>query len=441
MEPIPVIAIFDIGKTNKKLFLFDESYVIAFTRTVVLKETIDEDGHRCENVNSLCDFVMESLKEIFSKKEFQVRAVNFSAYGASFVYIDQLGNPPVPLYNYLKPFPRKLQDEFYDAYGGELLFSRQTASPALGSLNAGLQLYRLKKEQPFIFGQVRYALHLPQYLSWLVSGWACSDITSIGCHTAIWDFFKNDYHDWLQKENVLSKMAPFVSPDTAIEAKFDGYSFLTGPGLHDSSAALIPYLLSFPKLFMLISTGTWNISLNPFNDSPLTDQELRNDCLCCMSYKGNAVKASRLFAGYEHGEQVKRIAAHFNKSFSYYEDIEPDLSLLEDQGLQFFFETDLRKYNSFEEAYHQLVVDLVCRQAISSRMIQSENIKRVYVDGGFSRNKIFMKLLATSFPDLEVFAATIAEASALGAALVIHKHWNSTAIADDIISLKRYLPV
>jgi len=44
MEPIPVIAVFDVGKTNKKLFLFDENYKIVFERTARFLETHDEDG-------------------------------------------------------------------------------------------------------------------------------------------------------------------------------------------------------------------------------------------------------------------------------------------------------------------------------------------------------------------------------------------------------------
>jgi hypothetical protein len=52
-------------------------------------------------------------------------------------------------------------------------------------------------------------------------------------------------------------------------------------------------------------------SLNPFNDIPLTFEELQYDCLCYMHYQGKPVKASRLFSGYEHEIQTKRIAQHF----------------------------------------------------------------------------------------------------------------------------------
>src|SRR5690606_39493295 len=85
----PVIAIFDVGKTNKKLFLFDERYKIVFERSARFTETEDEDGDPCENLESLRLSVFDSLHEVFRKPEFDVRAINFAAYGASLVYVDE----------------------------------------------------------------------------------------------------------------------------------------------------------------------------------------------------------------------------------------------------------------------------------------------------------------------------------------------------------------
>src|SRR5476649_1839003 len=99
MKPTPVIAVFDVGKTNKKLFLFDESYNIVFERSARFNETEDEDGFPCENLESLKSSVYDSLNEITKLKEFELKAVNFSAYGASFVFLDADGHAIAPLYN------------------------------------------------------------------------------------------------------------------------------------------------------------------------------------------------------------------------------------------------------------------------------------------------------------------------------------------------------
>ncbi len=456
MKPTPVVAVFDVGKTNKKLFLFDEQYKIVFERSARFTETVDEDGDPCENLESLRLSVFDSLREVFKNPDFEVKAINFATYGASFVYIDEDGNPLAHLYNYLKEYPEALKAQFYNNYGGMEVFSNLTASPVLGSLNSGMQLYRIKYERPELFKQIKYALHLPQYLSYLISGEAYSDITSIGCHTNLWDFTKNDYHEWVSKEGILEKLAPIVASDCVIPAAFPGNNYAVGAGFHDSSAALVPYLVNFHEPFVLLSTGTWCISLNPFNSVPLSKEELENDCLCYLQYEGKPVKASRLFAGYEHEQQVKRIAAHFGTDVIAYRAVDFDAKLIAElremnKADQFkdvaatglkespFAERDLNAYETGTEAYHQLILDLVNQQYISTtRVLQGTPVKRIFVDGGFSKNTIFMNLLAMAFPELEVFAAHMAQATAVGAALAIHKAWNTKPLPNDIIGLKYY---
>lgn len=324
MSSQPVIAIFDVGKTNKKLFLFDQNYKVVYERSARFIETEDEDGDPCENIESLRLSVFDSLRSVFAKKEFDIKAINFSTYGASFVYIDEHGEALTSLYNYLKPYPDELKKKFYSDYGGEEEFSSRTASPVLGSLNSGMQLYRLKYEQPEVFSKIKYALHLPQYLSYLITCKAYSDLTSIGCHTNLWDFKKNNYHEWVSREGIDPLLPPIASYNQVSPASFPGSTYSVGAGLHDSSAALIPYLVNFSEPFVLISSGTWCITLNPFNDTPLTQDELAKDCLCYLQYKGLPVKASRLFAGQEHEDAVKRIAAHFDQSPFFYRDIDFD---------------------------------------------------------------------------------------------------------------------
>ena len=245
MSAIPVLAIFDVGKTNKKLFLFDEDYQIVFEKSARFTETVDEDGFPCENIESLRLSIFDSLSEVFRMKEFKIRAVNFSAYGASFVYSGEDGRPLTPLYNYLKEYPEELSEKFYKDYGGKEQLSVVTASPVLGSLNSGLQLYRVKYQKPEIFTKIKYALHLPQYLSFLLSGQPFSELTSVGCHTFMWDFARNRYHEWVQHEGLTEKLPPILSPGKVVPALFPGNNYKVGIGLHDSSAAIIQYLFNF----------------------------------------------------------------------------------------------------------------------------------------------------------------------------------------------------
>ena len=440
---IPVALIFDVGKTNKKVLLFDERYKLLQEESAQLEETTDEDGFACEDVIALTKWIRQKSFEILSREDIDVKAVNFSAYGASFVHLDQERNVATPLYNYLKPYPENLKKQFYNTYGGEDLIARETASPVLGSLNSGMQLYRLKYEKPEVYKGIKYSLHLPQYLSFILSKNASTDISSVGCHTNLWDFTKSKYHAWVGNEGLDKKFAPLYSADKII-GSINQSETPVGIGLHDSSAALIPYLSAFHEPFVLISTGTWCISLNPFNHSGLTDEELKQDCLCYLSYDGKPVKASRLFAGYEHEQQVKRMAAYFQKAVDYYQDVECDTTLSGQvqssrRSAQSFSGSDLVDFKSYEEAYHHLLWNIIEQQVRSTDLVlRGTPVKKIFVDGGFSKNEIYMTMLAKAFPSLEVYAAAISQASALGAALAIHKNWNNNPLPADNIELRRF---
>ncbi len=460
-----VIAIFDIGKTNKKLFLIDEQYRIVLEKTEQFAETPDEDGEPCEDLAKLTEWVLTSFQAVLNEKLYNIQAVNFSAYGASFIHLNTEGVPVTPLYNYLKPLSEVLKKQFYEDNGGEAAFSRKAASPVLGNLNSGMQIYRLKYEKPEVFDNIKYSLHLPQYLSFLLTKKCYSDITSIGCHTNLWDFDKNQYADWVGKEGVFAKLSPIFPSDAVVEVQppaSEGSIATQNPlkigvGLHDSSAALIPYLSSFQEPFLLISTGTWCISMNPFNNSPLTDFELENDCLCYMTYEGKPVKSARLFAGFEHEQQTQRIAKHFNLPTNFYKTLQFDshiLGTLRGRNREIlrgfiaatvhtssvFVQRDLDDLETVEEAYHQLILDLMAQQVASTRLVLDEKtpVRRIFVDGGFSKNPIYMNLLASQFPEIEVFAASVAQATAIGAALAIDQHWNTQGVPSNLIDLKYY---
>jgi sugar (pentulose or hexulose) kinase len=421
----PTIAIFDIGKTNKKVFLFDEDYKIRFEKSIELSEIQDEDGFPCEDIHALTHWVKESFHELLTLPEFEIKAVNVSAHGASFVHIDDTGKPVAPLYNYLKPYPEQLRKKFYDTYGGENEFARVTASPVLGHLNSGMQLYWLKYERPEIYKQIKYSLHLPEYISWLFSGQITSGITSIGCHTNLWDFTRNQYHEWVSKENILEKFAPITPSTQVVTTHVNNHTFKSGIGLHDSSAALIPYLQYFTEPFVLLSTGTWSISLNPFNDSELTDDELKQDCLCYLSYEGNPVKASRLFAGHMHDEAVRKLNERFHKDENFYKQV------------QYNHRFEISDLQTYEEAYHQLISDLIQKQKESTNLIMQDNIKSIFVDGGFSKNTIFMQLLAQSYPNHKVYSADLHQATSLGSALAIHNEWTNKPLPEKLITLEQ----
>jgi sugar (pentulose or hexulose) kinase len=390
-----VIAIFDIGKTNKKFFVFDDRYQIIFEDSLVFDEIKDEDGFPCEDIQAISRWVLATFSHAVANNAFQIKAVNFSAHGASLVHLNACGQLIAPLYNYFKPVPERLQNKFNLSYSIETI-CRETSSPELGNLNSGKQLYGLKHDKPDVFNKIRWSLHLPEYFTWLLTGKVASGLTSIGCHTMLWDFQKNNYHSWVIQEGLGNKLAPLQPSDKHIPFTQDGRVFTCGLGLHDSSAALIPYLKNQQAPFVLLSTGTWNISLNPFNDSPLTQTELNQDCLCYLTYTGNQVKASRLLAGKWYEEKVNLLTDKYHLDASYF-------NVLATEGVTVNNEAD--------QAYYQLMSELVA--------LQKQSTDLILTNSGFAKNRLFIELLSKAYPKMIIEAASWPQASALGAAMIM----------------------
>lgn len=104
-----------------------------------------------------------------------------------------------------------------------------------------------------------------------------------------------------------------------------------------------------------------------------------------------------------------------------------------------FSHRDLTEYATYEEAYHQLIQDIVDQQVVSTQLVlKDKSVKRIFVDGGFSKNPVYMHLLAIAFSGVEVFAASMAQATALGAAFALHLSWNTRPLPTDVIDLKLY---
>jgi L-fuculokinase len=441
--------IFDIGKTNKKAFVFSQNYEVLWQETIQIEEILDEDGDHCDNLLEIVTWIKRIVEKLRSDTRFKIKAINFSTYGASLVYVDKNGKSLAPIYNYLKVFPKDLKAAFAAKYNIDDTFFLDTASPDMGMLNAGLQVFWLKNKKIETFKNARYALHLPQYLSFIFTDMVFVDYTSVGCHTALWDYDKNQYHTWLDKEH-LHLISLEIKPATHSE-KIDSISF--GIGIHDSSAALVPYLKCVKEPFILISTGTWSVSMNPFNNTGLSKKDLENDCLQYLTFEGKTVKSSRIFSGNEHERHVKHLAAYFEKPLDYFRNVvfSPEIiKVLRKKNVQImpkdahlevlmesqFVERNLNTFNSYEEAYHQLIMDLVTQQVASTQLVLNGlGIKQIIIEGGFANNVIFTKLLSEAFFHLKVFKANLAQGSALGAAMVIGKSWEAELPKLEILDL------
>ena len=450
-----VTAVFDIGKTNKKFFLFDKNFKEVHKEYISFEEIKDEDGHPTEDIYALQNWLKDVFHKILNSEKYNVKAINFSTYGASFVHLDENGKLLTPLYNYTKQIDSKIVNKFYNEYGNQQELARTSGSlKSDGLLNSGLQLYWLKYSKPEIFKKIKYSLHLPQYLSFVFTGIPLSEYTSIGCHTLLWNYETKDYQDWVYKEEIYKILPPIVSTETSLNINYNGKRIKIGTGIHDSSSALLPYVRSVKKPFVLVSTGTWSIALNPFVDTPLTKDDVELDCINYMRINGKPVKSSRLFLGNEYKIQIKRLTEKFGVDKDYHKTVKFNydvyFEIIKDFHYAFRWESfwhhtmpDKTKfyYSNFDHAYHHLMIELVQLQVESiKRISKTQDIDRLYVDGGFTDNDLYIKLLSHYLRGMKLRTTKASLGSALGAAIAISDTKLNSKFLKKNYALKKHVP-
>lgn len=434
--------VFDIGKTTKKALVFSSDFHVLEEHTTTLEETKDDDGFGCEDLGLLTQWVTEKFRTLVNGSAHNITHINFSGYGASLVGLDNAGKPVLPFYNYLKKCPPEIKKKFESDHGPISRICSETASPWLGLLNSGLQAYWLKQCKPHHFKRIKTLLHFPQYFPFLLTGKKLNDVTGLGCHTLLWNYRTMDYHEWAVREGI-SGLFPRVAAPVTFEFNVGNRRIISGSGVHDSSAALMPYLVSMKEPFLLLSTGTWNICFNPFNADPLTSDELEKDCLCYLTFEGKPVKASRIFLGHEYEVQQRALAKHFgldenaHKTTMFDESIYKSLLSAKSPRKRFYpmamegtgplpqkqtQRTDYTAFLNFPEAQHQLMRDLVSWQRLSIDLVDPQKkVRNIILVGGFSKSALFLEILKRELPDRRVLLSEHPRGSALGAAWLTHE--------------------
>ncbi|MCB0665197.1 MAG: carbohydrate kinase [Saprospiraceae bacterium] len=450
-DTVETILIFDIGKTNKKYYLFDQNLDILAQDQIIIREVEDDDGDPADNIEEIEEWIKEVIMRTLARPDYRVLGINFSTYGASFVHLNEAGQRTGHLYNYTKHFPYNLFESFSDKYDQDGTRVITSGSPGVGMINSGFQLYWLKYHRPEFYRHIHYSLHFPQYLSYLLTGIPVSDYTSLGCHTALWNYHQHDYEPWVRAEKIDKKLASITSTSHSINCNLHGVPVKVGVGIHDSSAALLPYLSGLHDPFILISTGTWSVSLNPFSEENLNTHDIANGCLYYMQTDGKPVIAQRLFLGYEYEKQVENLAEKYHKKISKIKRIKyspkKDKKIKKSKTRYFRFkhlgeDESILPNDEFQwglkKTYHQMMAELVDIQvrALES-IIKNTRVKQIIVDGGFVKNDVFLKMLVSRLPGLPVYASKAPAGSALGAAIALMPAWWSQKSLKKNYKLKR----
>jgi sugar (pentulose or hexulose) kinase len=203
MAAIRHVAVIDIGKTNAKLAMVD---LDSLSETGVRKtpnRPLLGSAYRYHDVEAIWTFILESLQALGHEQH--IDAISVTTHGATAVLIDARGELALPVLDYEDDGPDGLRQR-YDAVRPGF---EETGSPCLPlGLNLGAQLFWQSQAYPEAFAQVSHILTYPQYWSWRLTGVAASEVTSLGCHTDLWNPVTKDFSTLVDRMGWRSLFPP-----------------------------------------------------------------------------------------------------------------------------------------------------------------------------------------------------------------------------------------
>ena len=291
------IAVFDLGKTNQKVLLVDAKDL----REISNRQTpnsVRQGLYPHFDTAAQWQFLCACLTDF--ERLYGVDGVAITTHGASagLVTGDALA---LPVLDYEFTLPQSA----VVAYNALRPAFSETLSPRLPvGLNLGAQLHYLLTTFPTEFSRTEHILTYPQYWCFRLTGQARSEVTSLGCHTDLWQPEKGDFSSLVGRMlpvNLFPVLAQagdvFALSPTAAQATGVRPGIPVTCGIHDSNASLVPWLHSDVPL-SVVSSGTWTIVMSL--GMPLRVMDPARDLLANVDALGRPTPTARFMGGRDH---------------------------------------------------------------------------------------------------------------------------------------------
>ena len=187
-----------------------------------------------------------------------------------------------------------------------------TLSPDLpAGLNAARQLFWLQHAHPDAWHRTTCLMPYAQYWTWILSGVACTDVSSLGCHTHLWQPARSEYSQLALSKGWAALFAPILSawevagPVRDVVAREWGLpaDCQVHVGAHDSNSCLARYIhpratdVGTPERLTIVSSGTWTVVMAPGAPPAALKGEL--DMLGNVDVTGRITPTARFMGGRE----------------------------------------------------------------------------------------------------------------------------------------------
>ncbi len=442
-----VVAVLDVGKTNKKVSLYDRSFQVrAEERTAF--ETKDWSGIEVEDTERLWHWFLESLKKLSA--DFEIRAIATTTHGATFVLLREDGKLALPVISYTAEQGAEVQEEFYEVFGTREKLNRKTGTADIGFCNMAKVLHYIHTRLPEYWKACAHGLFYGPYFGYLLTGVRGLEPTFPGNHTYFWDYTKGEWSgvahgleaDRLFGNTVRKSWESLgtVKPEIAAQCGLSA-DCQVALGIHDSNANYLPYLAKGYKDFLLNSTGTWAVMMRPSSSPELSEDDVANKIFFNQDALGRPVRTSLMTVGMDYDAF---------RAFSTEKDLgdraalgrviaAQDLFVIPgvlDGGSAFpgtrpgvISKGVMHPYQSLKETggtpFAELGQDYLAALDLglaigSAAKLATNGIgpgTTVLIEGGFSKNTLYCELLATLCPEQTIALTSMTEGTSLGAAI------------------------
>ncbi len=297
--------VIDIGKSHAKLLMVDGQGMVVERHGRANGSVPSPLGYPALDVQGLEEWMADTLRA--SVHASQCRRVVTSTHGAALVALADDGSlawDPVDYeYDALGPHPALAQAfaESSDAFGA-------TLSPDLpAGLNAARQLFFIQHLHPRAWQRTRCLVPYPQYWAWRLCGVQASEVSSLGCHTHLWQPQSGRFSVQSQTAGWAALFAPLrsawevlgtVLPDVAARWGLPP-DCVVYTGVHDSNACLARYLDAGDgvEALTVVSSGTWTVLMAP--GAPTASLQAERDMLANVDVLGRATPTARFMGGRE----------------------------------------------------------------------------------------------------------------------------------------------
>jgi len=445
--PDPIVAVFDVGKTNKKLAAYSPTFDLLDEQRATI-ETREWRDLEVEDTDTILDWLRHGLRSLASR--YDVRAISISGHGATFALLDVAGRLALPVISYTSERGAEVQDEFYGVHGAADELHRATGTADIGFANMAKVLHLAKTRHPDEWARAKRGLFWGPYFAHALTDQYALEPTFPGNHTYLWDHVNGTW------SRVARAMGADILFGGEMRRSWDAAGTVSESwssdcglpidcpvtiGIHDSNANLLPYFARRSGDFVLLSTGTWNVTMRPGGASTLSDEEIARRVFFNQDPFVRPVRTSLMTAGLDYDTYsaftdetdtqdftaLARVVENADlfvipgvmPGASAFADVAPRVISGNDSWTLEALQRSARRFDDLGRDYFAAInLGLAIATAENLSALNLSRGCDVFIEGGFAQNTMFCSALAQLCPALNVQVSAETEGTALGTAMI-----------------------